>query len=35
MKDTYGLYALHRCGNVWYLGGETKTYEDGEVRQSS
>jgi hypothetical protein len=30
-EDTWDWYAQDRDGNVWYLGEETKEYEDGEV----
>jgi hypothetical protein len=30
-EDTYDWYAQDRDGNVWYLGEDTKEYEDGEV----
>jgi hypothetical protein len=30
-EDTYDWYAQDRDGNVWYLGEETKEYENGEV----
>jgi hypothetical protein len=30
-EDTFDWYAQDRDGNVWYLGEETKEYEDGEV----
>jgi hypothetical protein len=31
VEDTYDWYAQDREGNVWYLGEDTKEYEDGEV----
>jgi hypothetical protein len=31
VEDTYDWYAQDEDGNVWYLGEETKEYEDGEV----
>jgi hypothetical protein len=30
-EDTYDWYAQDRWGNVWYLGEDTKEYEDGVV----
>ena len=30
-EDTYDWYAQDEDGNVWYLGEETKEYEDGNV----
>jgi hypothetical protein len=30
-EDTFDWYAQDRHGNVWYLGEETKEYEDGRV----
>jgi hypothetical protein len=30
-EDTLDWYAQDRDGNVWYLGEDTKEYEDGEV----
>jgi hypothetical protein len=30
-EDTFDWYAQDKDGNVWYLGEETKEYEDGEV----
>ncbi len=30
-EDTYDWYAQDKWGNVWYLGEDTKEYEDGEV----
>jgi hypothetical protein len=30
-EDTYDWYAQDRDGNVWYLGEDTKEYENGEV----
>ena len=30
-EDTYDWYAQDEDGNVWYLGEETKEYENGEV----
>lgn len=32
VEDTYDWYAQDRAGNVWYLGEDTKDYEDGKVR---
>jgi len=31
VEDTYDWYAQDADGNVWYLGEETKEYEDGKV----
>jgi hypothetical protein len=31
VEDTYDWYAQDADGNVWYLGEDTKEYEDGEV----
>jgi hypothetical protein len=31
IEDTYDWYAQDRDGNVWYLGEDTKEYENGEV----
>jgi hypothetical protein len=30
-EDTYDWYAQDRAGNVWYLGEDTKEYENGKV----
>jgi hypothetical protein len=30
-EDTYDWYAQQRDGSVWYLGEDTKAYEDGKV----
>jgi hypothetical protein len=30
-EDTYDWYAQDEWGNVWYLGEDTKEYEDGQV----
>jgi hypothetical protein len=30
-EDTWDWYAQDRLGNVWYLGEDTKEYEDGKV----
>jgi hypothetical protein len=30
-EDTYDWYAQDRQGNVWYLGEDTKEYEDGKI----
>ena len=30
-EDTYDWYAQDRDGNVWYMGEDTKEYENGEV----
>jgi hypothetical protein len=34
VEDTYDWYAQDKDGNVWYLGEETKEYEDGEVKST-
>ncbi len=31
IENTFDWYAQDECGNVWYLGENTKEYEDGEV----
>jgi membrane-associated phospholipid phosphatase len=31
VEDTYDWFAQDRWGNVWYLGEDTKEYENGEV----
>jgi hypothetical protein len=31
VEDTYDWYAQDRRGNVWYLGEDTKEYQDGKV----
>jgi hypothetical protein len=31
VEDTYDYYAQDTLGNLWYLGEETKEYQDGEV----
>jgi hypothetical protein len=31
IEDTFDWYAQDRDGNVWYLGEDTKEYENGEV----
>jgi hypothetical protein len=31
IENTFDWYAQDRCGNVWYMGENTKEYEDGEV----
>jgi hypothetical protein len=31
VEDTYDWYAQDKDGNVWYLGEDTKEYEDGKV----
>jgi hypothetical protein len=31
VEDTYDWFAQDRDGNVWYLGEDSKEYEDGEV----
>jgi len=31
IENTFDWYAQDTCGNVWYLGENTKEYENGEV----
>jgi len=31
IEDTYDWYAQDKYGNVWYMGEDSKEYEDGEV----
>jgi hypothetical protein len=31
VEDTYDWYAQDKAGNVWYMGEDSKEYEDGEV----
>ena len=31
IENTFDWYAQDLCGNVWYMGENTKEYEDGEV----
>ena len=31
VENTFDWYAQDECGNVWYLGENTKEYEDGKV----
>jgi hypothetical protein len=31
IEDTFDWYAQDACGNVWYLGENTKEFEDGKV----
>jgi hypothetical protein len=31
IEDTYDWYAQDKAGNVWYLGEDTKEYEDGQL----
>jgi hypothetical protein len=35
IEDTYDWYAQDTDGNVWYLGEETKEYENGEVKTTA
>ncbi|GIG20023.1 hypothetical protein Cch01nite_07470 [Cellulomonas chitinilytica] len=35
VEDTYDLYAQDATGNVWYLGEDTKEYENGAVVSTS
>jgi hypothetical protein len=34
VEDTYDWYAQDADGNVWYLGEDTKEFEDGEVKST-
>ena len=31
IEDTYDWYGQDKAGNIWYLGEDTKEYEDGKV----
>ena len=35
VEDTYDWYAQDKDGNLWYLGEETKEYEDGKVASTA
>jgi hypothetical protein len=35
VEDTYDWYAQDKDGNLWYLGEETKEYEDGKVKTTA
>ncbi len=35
IEDTYDWYAQDKDGNVWYLGEDTKEYEDGKVSSTA
>jgi hypothetical protein len=35
VEDTYDWYAQDKDGNVWYLGEDTKEYEDGKVKTTA
>ncbi len=35
VEDTYDWYAQDAEGNIWYLGEDTKEYEDGKVKSTS
>ncbi|MEA2144379.1 MAG: hypothetical protein QOI64_2809 [Solirubrobacteraceae bacterium] len=35
VEDTYDWYAQDKDGNLWYLGEDTKEYEDGKVVSTS
>ncbi|HEY7660752.1 MAG TPA: hypothetical protein VIC58_09175 [Actinomycetota bacterium] len=35
VENTFDWYAQDECGNVWYMGENTKEYEDGEVVSTS
>jgi hypothetical protein len=34
VEDTYDWYAQDEDGNIWYLGENTKEYEDGKVKST-
>ncbi len=34
VEDTYDWYAQDAEGNIWYLGEDTKAYEDGKVKST-
>ena len=34
VEDTYDWYAQDADGNIWYLGEDTKEYEDGKVKST-
>jgi hypothetical protein len=35
VEDTYDWYAQDKDGNLWYLGEDTKEYEDGKVASTA
>jgi hypothetical protein len=35
VEDTYDWYAQDAAGNIWYLGEDTKEYENGEVKTTA
>ncbi|HJW76583.1 MAG TPA: hypothetical protein VJ787_13115, partial [Thermoleophilia bacterium] len=35
VEDTYDWYAQDEEGNLWYLGEDTKEYEDGKVASTA
>ena len=35
LEDTYDWYAQDKDGNLWYLGEDTKEYEDGKVASTA
>jgi hypothetical protein len=35
VEDTFDWYAQDKDGNLWYLGEETKAYEDGKVASTA
>jgi hypothetical protein len=35
VEDTFDWYAQDRAGNVWYLGEDTKEYEDGRLKTTA
>jgi hypothetical protein len=34
VEDTYDWYAQDKDGNIWYLGEDTKEYENGKVKST-
>ena len=34
VEDTYDWYAQDKDGNIWYLGEDTKEYENGKVEST-
>jgi hypothetical protein len=35
VEDTYDWYAQDTAGNIWYLGEDTKEYENGQVKSTA
>lgn len=35
VEDTFDWYAQDTAGNIWYLGEDTKEYENGEVKTTA